>query len=366
MTDTIVYIPGSRWTDVPGTDRRMAEALSERVDVLWVDPPSSVLTRSADRSPAASSSGDAVAPGIRRLRTTAPPGFSRPLVSEVSSALVQATVRRAVGDLGTACVGTVLASPLQRFPRGVRGGRLLYLTDDWVAGAELMGFSRSRIERSLRRNAREADIVATVTVEVERPPSNARQIVLPNGCVVPPELGGERLPVAALVGQLNERLDVDVLEAVRDRGVRILAIGPLTARDPAARERLRHFLDAPNVTWLGEIAPDEVPAALAGARVGMTPYSDSVFNRASFPLKTLEYLSSGLHAVSTDLPSARSLATPLVEIAGDPAAFADAVAAAVTVPPDEETRAARRAFAYGHSWRARADQLLAELAIGGG
>ena len=47
-----------------------------------------------------------------------------------------------------------------------RRRRLLYLTDDWVAGAELMGFSRSRIERSLRRNAREADIVATVTVEL--------------------------------------------------------------------------------------------------------------------------------------------------------------------------------------------------------
>ncbi|MDN4612891.1 glycosyltransferase [Leifsonia sp. F6_8S_P_1B] len=363
MTETVVYIPGSRWNDVAGTDRRMAEALSERVDVLWVDPPRSVLTKGADRSPAASASGDAVAPGIRRVRTTAPPGFTRPLIADVANALVGASVRRAVADLGVGCAGTVLASPLQRFPRGVPGRKVLYLTDDWLAGADLMGFSRDRVERSLRRNAAEADIIAAVTADVERPPSGAREVVLPNGCLIPPVAEQAPEAVACLVGQLNERLDLRVLEAVRDRGVPILAIGPLTARDPGTRERLRAFLDAPTVTWLGEIPPEEIPGRLATVSVGMTPYADSAFNRASFPLKTLEYLASGLHTVSTDLPSARGLQTPLVQIAGDPDAFADAVVAAVAAPGTASDRESRRTFAQRHSWRARADQLLTELGL---
>jgi teichuronic acid biosynthesis glycosyltransferase TuaH len=363
MTETVVYIPGSRWNDVAGTDRRMAEALSERVDVLWVDPPRSILTRGADRSPAASISGDAVAPGIWRVRTTAPPGFTRPVVADIAAAMVGASVRRAVADLGVGCAGTVLASPLQRFPRGVPGGKVLYLTDDWLAGADLMGFSRDRIERSLRRNAAEANIIATVTAEVERPQSAAREIVLPNGCVIPPAADGRAEAVACLVGQLNERLDLRALEAVRDRGVAILAIGPLTARDPHARERLRAFLASPTVTWLGEISPEEIPGRLATVSVGMTPYADTVFNRASFPLKTLEYLASGLQTVSTDLPSARRLQTPFVQIAGDPDAFAEAVVAAIASPGDAAERKERRSFAESHSWKARADQLLNELGI---
>jgi teichuronic acid biosynthesis glycosyltransferase TuaH len=361
--EVVVYIPGSRWTDVAGTDRRMAEALSERVDVVWVDPPSSVLTRNADRQRAVSSTGDAVAPGIRRLRTTAPPGFTRPVIADVATALVGVAVRRSVTDLGERCIGTVLASPLQRFPRGLKGGRVLYLTDDWLAGAELMGLSRSRVARMLRRNVDDADIVATVTPDVQRPRSRAREIVLPNGCLLPEAFDGAPEAVACLVGQLNERLDLRALEAVRDRGVRILVIGPLTAREPHTRKRLQAFLQSPNITWLGEVPPDEVPLRLASVSVGMTPYADSEFNRASFPLKTLEYLASGLHTVSTDLPSARWLGTELVQIAGDPEAFADAVVAAVAAPGGQDARTSRRTFAASHSWRARADQLLGELGV---
>jgi teichuronic acid biosynthesis glycosyltransferase TuaH len=215
----------------------------------------------------------------------------------------------------------------------------------------------------LRRNVDDADIVATVTPDVQRPRSRAREIVLPNGCLLPEAFDGAPEAVACLVGQLNERLDLRALEAVRDRGVRILVIGPLTAREPHTRKRLQAFLQSPNITWLGEVPPDEVPLRLASVSVGMTPYADSEFNRASFPLKTLEYLASGLHTVSTDLPSARWLGTELVQIAGDPEAFADAVVEAVAAPGGQDARTSRRTFAASHSWRARADQLLGELGV---
>ena len=57
----------------------------------------------------------------------------------------------------------------------------------------------------------------------------------------------------------------------------------------------------------------------------MTPYAESPFNRASFPLKTLEYLAAGLGVVSTDMPSARWLNTSLISLQSEPHDFALAV-----------------------------------------
>ncbi len=356
--DPVVYVPGARWGDVAGTDRRLAEALAERGDVVWVEPPSSFATRGADRRPSASSYADAVAPGVIRVRTTMP-GFSRPVLSAIGEQLVAANVRETLSALGRTPAGVVLAAPLRRFPRGVAGKRVLYVTDDWVAGAAMMGLSRDRIERAVARSAREADLIAAVSAELGEPIARAAGrpfLLLPNGCLPPPALdpGIAREPVAGLVGQLNERLDLGLLEAVRDRGVRLLVVGPRTERDPAVRSRLDALLASPGVEWTGRVPAEELPRHLARMSVGLTPYADTAFNRASFPLKTLEYLAAGLRAVSTDLPAVRWLGTDLVDVASGPEAFAAAVAAAVEHPGAAADAERRRAFASGHTWGSRA------------
>ena len=57
-----------------------------------------------------------------------------------------------------------------------------------------------------------------------------------------------------------------------------------------------------------------MPAYIAAIDIGITPYLDSPFNRASFPLKTLDYLSAGRPAVSTALPAARWLYDDLLGV----------------------------------------------------
>jgi teichuronic acid biosynthesis glycosyltransferase TuaH len=100
--------------------------------------------------------------------------------------------------------------------------------------------------------------------------------------------------------------------------------------------------------------------------VGLTPYADTDFNRASFPLKTLEYLANGLPVVSTDLPAVRWLDTDLIEVGTGPEDFASKVREVLSRPFDEAERARRIAFARRHSWTARAEQLLAILPLAGG
>ncbi|MCX6498281.1 MAG: glycosyltransferase [Arthrobacter sp.] len=241
----------------------------------------------------------------------------------------------------------------------------MYVTDDWVAGAELMNLSRPLVERTLRDNLREADVCAAVSPHLgavlrEAHDFAAGVVLIPNGCELPDlgDEGAERHRNAGLIGQLNERLDMRLLEAVEDAGVPLLVIGPRTDHDPGMGRRLDAFLAAPNVTWLGELPSKDLAPHLAEIGVGLTPYADTAFNRSSFPLKTLEYLAAGMPVVSSDLPAVRWLNTELVAVASDPVDFANQVQRLLDNPDDASLRNSRRGFAALHTWQARAVQFL--------
>ena len=368
--DPIVYLPGVRWSDVAGTDHRLVTALSETAPVLWVDPPFSLATASPDAGSLLSGLSD-VGPDIVRLQTRTIPGPSRSALRPVADAMIAASIRRAVSELDLDVGAVVVASSRAAFPAGVAGTRVLHVTDDWVAGARMMGSSSSTIARTLEQNAMRADVVTAVTPYLAglleaRFPSAAAVRVLPNGCEPPSGIRSTPSPVAGLVGQLNERLDFDVLEAILARGIRILVIGPRTERTPQATRRLDRFLGAEQVSWLGALPHWELAAHLATMGVGLTPYAENEFNRSSFPLKILEYLAAGLAVVSTDLPAVTWLDTDLIDVAADPADFAGRVESVLAEPltgePAEARRLQREAFARGHSWKSVAAQLRGILA----
>jgi teichuronic acid biosynthesis glycosyltransferase TuaH len=222
------------------------------------------------------------------------------------------------------------------------------------------------VSRTLRRNLREANIVAAVSPYLAESLGRsfadcpASVVVLPNGCEPRKEipLHIQRADTAALVGQLNERLDMDLLEAVAEAGVPVLVIGPRTERDAETGRRLDLFLKSENVTWLGELPATELGQHLEAAGVGLTPYADTTFNRASFPLKTLDYLAAGVPVIATDLPAVRWLDTDLVTIASGREEFAKRVQQALAAPHDSRAEEERRHFAGLHTWEARANQLL--------
>jgi teichuronic acid biosynthesis glycosyltransferase TuaH len=372
----IVYSAAVAWDGVPGSDRRLAERIAERVPVIWVDPPVSLL-REFLRYPKIKlwprSRAEQVAPGIVRLRAMGPPGVTRPLIKQLAEARTSALVRRLVTRrrvVVTAVIGSVVNLRLRGRAPAVR---VYYATDDFVAGASLMGTSAASARSTELANLAAADLVFAVTQDLadKLAGPGRRVVVLPNGCEPehfapvadrsrPTDLPAQPR-IAGVVGQLNERIDPRCLAAVADRGIHIVLVGPRTERSAKVTEQLDELFEHPNIHWLGSRTYDELPAYLAAMTVGLTPYLDTEFNRSSFPLKTLEYLSAGLPVVSTDLPAARSLETDLIEIAGSPEDFADRVEALLTGASGDHS-ARRRAFAAQHSWRARADTVLAEIA----
>ena len=136
--------------------------------------------------------------------------------------------------------------------------------------------------------------------------------------------------------------------------------------------------------YTGPVPQHEVPAYLAAIDVGVTPYRDTAFNRASFPLKTLEYLGAGRPVVSSDLPATRWLRDDLGESAQ--AGKADQILSLVSANPEfpaairrmsaverqsvpgdaghEQERADWcREFAARHTWPRRADMLAAAIGM---
>lgn len=370
--EVVLWFAGVPWDAVNGTDRHLATALSEHGLVVWVDPPTSWTSRPRRglEIPAVSRPR----PGVVRVSTSCPPGVSRPGSRRLARWLVTAHAARVVRSLGGGVATVVVSDPQQHVPR--RSGaavRVYFETDDFVAGAGLLGHSTRYALRCRRVNLRRSDVVLAVTdhlrARLEQEPDAPTVVVtLANGAdthhyrdvdavAVAAEVALAR-PMAGLIGQLNDRLDLDALDAVAGTGSRLLLLGPRYDSRPETRARLDALIARPNVQWVDRQPFERLPEFMAALDVGLTPYAVTDFNRGSHPLKTLEYLAAGRGAISTDLPAARALGTDLVTVTGSAAEFAAATVEHLAAPPDPRLVAARRDFAGTHSWQVRAKQLL--------
>lgn len=378
-----VLMSGTSWDGVRKSERALTEAMRRYTDVLWVDPPVSPATPRRYRR--FSEAGRPWRPtltepeyGVLRLTPVVLPGLTRPVVRSTTWPLVRRQVRNALATLGRTPFAVISCS-LDDVLRGWPDGTITVLrgADDWVAGAELMGLPAGRLRRDERRAVANADLVLAITPLLAQKwrELGASPVLLPNGCdpepylavdTVPPAQlpAGFPTPIAGVVGQLNDRLDAGLLAAVADTGLGLLLVGP---HDPGWLPGAWADLVArPNVHHAGAVPFAELPAWLARMDVGLTPYTDTGFNRASFPLKTLEYLAAGLPVVGSDLPVTRALAVESqdVTVATGAAEFARAVMTAADLPrtPDA-VRRRRQVVTVRHSWASRATRLAGLLGL---
>lgn len=369
----IIMCAAVAWDGVAHADRMLAMALLRNARILWVDPANWNRAPRGNQEPGAPEF-DRPMDDVTRLRPWAFPLSSRTGLRWLRRALLRLHIRRTLRRLGEtpyAVVDLCLAGVLGGWGSGVRN--VLYGTDDYVAGAYLMGLREANIRSAERFCLSRADVVIAVsTALADRWRATGATVeVIPNGV----DMGGYSeadpaypvpdidlpRPVVGVVGHLSSRIDIGLLEALAAAGLSLLLVG---GRDPRWEpERFRRLTASSNVTWVGLQPAAAVPTYLRVIDVGITPYLDTEFNRASFPLKTLEYLAAGLPVVSTDLPATRWLETDFVRVATGPADFVAAVKAAASDPPDGDLRAARREFAARHAWSERAAEVAAVLQL---
>lgn len=367
-----VVVAGTSWDGVWQSERHLAMQLADRGPVLWVDPQMSHLSPLRDPSARRALREERlrpVAPNLLRLTPVTVPGVTRPVLRDVAGREARRAVRRAVGRIGLPVGMTIVASlndMLDVVPCDVS---VFYGTDDYVAGARLMGTDPSWLQRCTERQLERADVViATSQVLAERWSEHRGDIhVIPNGCdyerlsraddARPPgdvELPG---PIAGFIGHLSERIDLDMLDAVADDGTSLLLVGP---RQPTFEiAKLDTLIARPNVQWVGAKQFSELPSYLRVIDVGLTPYSQSSFNRASFPLKTLDYLAAGRPVVVSDLPAHHWLDTDHVHIATTASDFAAMTAELISAPRGAGVAHECRSVGARNSWASRAEDIAA-------
>jgi teichuronic acid biosynthesis glycosyltransferase TuaH len=354
----------------------LADNLARYAPVLYVDPPLSwvEVARAPELRPLLDGPRlSMVTPRLANLRVLLFPGKDRPTMTRLSTWLLRRRVGAALRALGGRPQVTIVQPPHRPLLAGLRDQRRVYLvTDDYIAMATMLGFPAAHMSRGEARLARDADLIVVVSAVLADKfrAMGYEPLLIPNGCddslfattdTAPPATDVTlSAPIVGFVGYLANRMDFNLLDAVARRGHSVLLVGPRSS--VFAAKRAEALLARPNVQWVGGKEYTDLPSYMRVIDVGVVPYPDNQKNRASFPLKILEYLAAGRRVVATDLPAVRWLDTDLVRVApDDPEGFADAVEAALAEHDDVLLRERRRTFAAGHSWSRRTERLATAL-----
>ncbi|WP_337059271.1 glycosyltransferase [Kineococcus sp. G2] len=342
-------------------EQRLAAELARENDVLFVQPPTAVWTK---RDGLRLGRGPVPAPaGTRVVTPWVPPASRRRGLHHLNGPAIALTLLAACLRDGRRPRAVVSAQhvtrPLARVARALGARTAFLVKDDYVAGAELVGVPAGRLRAGRGRSIDLADEVVVVSPRLQRlaaergrtahlVPAGAPEPVAAPAPAQAPELPAG--PFAVFLGMVSDRIDLDWLEELVAAGTELVVVGPRqpTFTQDATWQRL---VAHERVHWLGPRDAAQVAAVLARAAVGVMPYTLSEFNRASFPLKVLEYLAAGLPVVSSRLDAVEWLGAPGVRIADDAAGFARAVAELAGDPAAGADE--RRAFAARHTWRER-------------
>lgn len=167
-----------------------------------------------------------------------------------------------------------------------------------------------------------------------------------------------RTPRVVFAGNFTtSKVDFSLLEEVVRQGCELHLAGPISEGGGNASELVSR-LERLGAVHHGLLSPAELGRLFRGAAVGLIPYVINDYTRGVNPLKTYEYLASGLSVVSTPVPA--------VEHDGEDVfvAAADEVAAIVrqlmTATEPQQVRR-RMAKASTHGWDARG-QVMRQLA----
>ena len=376
IRDLIVFDSSTTWDGPWMAFQHIAIHLARRTPVLFVDSPESpIYSYRKHGKPVFRSRLSRISENLYRLTPVAPPGLTRPGINRLTAVAVRRAVARAIAELDAEVHAYFCSlSAANLFDVTDAEVRVFYASDDFQAGAELMGRPSDRIRQLDEELASQADTIVAISPAIADSYRGRGYdpIVVPNGVETSafatvddaPLPDDVRLsaPIAGYVGHISDRMDLGLLEAIAESGMSLLLVGPrqITFGEDV---RLSRLLGRSNVQWVGSKSFDELPSYLRIIDVGLLPYTNSDFNRASFPLKTLEYLAAGRPVVATNLPAIEWLDTDLITVAEEPTEFARRTAEQAATLRSPDLVAQRRTFAAKHSWSKRVDQLAEVLRI---
>jgi glycosyltransferase involved in cell wall biosynthesis len=187
-----------------------------------------------------------------------------------------------------------------------------------------------------------------------------------DGAAAPLRLRALPRPRIGLLGNLNNRIDWQLLEQVAERRPdwQLVLIGPLYMADEESAASAQRLTERDNVHSLGAVSESAMASCMKCFDVGLIPYRLNRVTRSINPLKVYQYLACGLPVVATALPSLRGFGE-VISVAADGDEVAESFVAAIARELEEgssderERRMKKRIqWAAQFDWAAIADRQL--------
>lgn len=323
-------------------------------------------------------------PQLWRWPLLLPPGWASK-TSSLSRIFIEGAMRRMVQAWGSKSVVLVLTYPFYiPLARGIPKQLLVYYCFDHYQSYR--GWDKRRIETCEMRLMRRADLILCTSItrfeafRAQFPETSSRLFYLPNATgaeflapyplrepmALPPDIGDLPRPILGCVGGItSQRLDLQLLMNLARAYPKasLLLIGDVEDRwRSPGYEAVQQLRALPNVHLIGWRPHRLLPSYIQSFDVCLIPFANSLFNRASCPLRMFDYLASTRPIVSTPLADGSLFAgEDIIHFANDPEAFIARVGLILRAGGDglEE----RRWFiAQQHTWEERAKALWAVLA----
>ena len=169
---------------------------------------------------------------------------------------------------------------------------------------------------------------------------------------VPSDIASIKKPIIGLVGTMDQRLDVELLEklAISHSDWSIVLIGEIKKE----MVDVTCLKDIKNVYFLGRKRLEDLPHYLKAVDVALIPYKINKLTRGIYPLKLHEYLASGRSVVATDLPSLREF-EKVIKIARNQEQFISYVSQALRDNSPALIKE-RSELAKHHTWEKRIEK----------
>ncbi len=270
------------------------------------------------------------------------------------------------------CDDPIFAGLADHFESPLTIFRVIDSLDAHKRNYTVQGGLRGRMKAAAHLAARaDLTVYASRTYEDDIAALNPRRMAfLPNGyeaelfdpaksSQVPVSLDQIPGPRAVYVGELSQRIDWSLLEALADAmpSLNIVLIGFMTGG--VSPDDLAALLRRPNVHFLGQRAYVSLPRYLQGCDVGLIPFrthKEDRFAEHSNPLKLYQYLAMGLPVVASRTKGLETIGAPIALTDGAPD-FMGQVARAISAGRNAGYYERRR-FAVPHAFDATLDALF--------
>jgi len=227
----------------------------------------------------------------------------------------------------------------------MKGDPFIDVAERWLAEAcdGLVGTSQPVLDRLRSFEPRKPALLLENGVELEA-----------FGCAVPAPAEYRAIPAprAVYVGALDYRFDFKVIARCAESlpAWQFILIGP---EDSDGVESLRRL---PNIHFLGPKPYLSLAAYLQHANVGLIPLNAHLANRGRSPMKLYEYAAAGLSIIATHTPELARRKFAYLTLCQTAEDF---IAAFNTFLGQPVSRESIRSAAAPHSWRSKAEELIA-------